>query len=416
MLTRWIALPLGVRAGVSLWALLLVAVGVRVAVSPPGSQTVVPIYLSAGQRWLAADDVYRRDSGLDVFRNPPAVAAAFAAFTPLPEKVAGVVWRGFGAAVFLLGLWRFRRDVAPELSASRVGWWFALAAVLALPAVNNGQVNLLMIGAALNGTAAAARAKWWQAAAWFGLAGWLKLYPFAFGLLAAVAAPRLGSRLLAVALAGFALPFALQNPAYVLAQYREYVGYLGADDRTYAYILRRVPFDWTLLPRMWAGRVVTADVAKAVSLVAAAGAVLAVGVTALTTDRRRALGLAVALASVWVTAFGPATEANTYTVLAAAAGHLCVAGPRRARAFAWAGTALLVASVLRGVFPEDWTFHVLGPQPVGALLLVPAAVVVWLGVPAAVPARQAAVVWAARIVRRSRAAAAPARKTEVTAP
>jgi len=288
--------------------------------------------------------------------------------------------------------------------------------VLALPAVNNGQVNLLMIGAALNGAAATAREKWWEAAAWFGLSGWLKLYPFAFGLLAAVAAPRLAWRLLAVAAAGFALPFALQDPGYVLSQWREYVGYLGADDRTYAYILRRVPFDWTLLPRVWAGRVVTADVAKAVSLAAAAGAALAVGFTALAADRRRALGLAVALASVWVTAFGPATEANTYSVLAAAAGHLCVAGPRRGRALAGAGTALLAAAVVRGVFPDDWTFHVLGPQPVGAVLLVPAAVVAWLGVPAAVPARQAAVVWAARVARRGRRLdPAPARETQTAA-
>src|SRR5205085_7840564 len=136
---------------------------------------------------------------------------------------------------------------APELRAGQAGWWVGLAAVLALPAANNGQVNLLMIGAALNGAAAAAREKWWEAAAWFGLAGWLKLYPFAFGLLAAVAAPRLAWRLAAVAAVGFALPFATQEPGYVLSQWREYVGYLGADDRTYAYILRRVPFDWTLL-------------------------------------------------------------------------------------------------------------------------------------------------------------------------
>jgi hypothetical protein len=401
MLTRLLAIPLGVRVGVSLWVLLLLGIGVRVAVSSPRSQTVVPIYLAAGHRWLAADDIYRLDSGLDVFRNPPPVAAAFAALTPFPERAAGVVWRELGAAVFLLGLWRFHRAIVPELSSSRAGWWFALAGLLVVQALNNGQVNLLMIGAALNGAAAAARERWWESAAWFGLAGWLKLYPFAFGLLAAVAAPRLAWRLAVVALLGFALPFATQQPDYVLSQWRQYVGYLGADDRTYAYVINRVPFDWTLLPRVWTGHVVTADVAKVVSLIAAAGAALAVGFTALAVERRRALGLAVALGSVWVTAFGPATEANTYSVLAAAAAHLCVAGSWRGRTFAWAGTALLAASVLRGAFPQDWRFLILGPQPIGALLLIPAAILTWLGVPTAVTT-QPTIVWAARIMRRGR--------------
>jgi hypothetical protein len=74
-----------------------------------------------------------------------------------------------------------------------------------------------------------------------------------------------------------------------------------------------------------------------------------------------------------MTAFGPATEMNTYSVLAGVAAYLAVApGPPGARAAAWAGYGLLAASVLRCMFPDDWRFQALGPQAVGAVLLAAA--------------------------------------------
>src|SRR5262245_17562272 len=186
MLTRFRALPLSTRIAVGVWAALLLGVCGRVLLAKPRSGTVVPIYLAAGERWAAGEDLYAPHPELDVYRNPPGVAAAFVPFTYLPEKAAGVAWRLFGAAVFLVGLVRFRRDVVPDLSANRAGVMLALAAVVALPAVNNGQVNLLIAGAVLNGTAAVAGRRWWEAAGWFGLGGWLKVYPLAAGLLTAV--------------------------------------------------------------------------------------------------------------------------------------------------------------------------------------------------------------------------------------
>ncbi len=372
MLTRfhtdWSALPFSSRLAVAAWAVLLAAVAGRVAVSGPHSQTVLPIYLTAGQRWAGSEDLYDRPAGSDVYRNPPGVAAVFAPLTRIPPTAAGLLWRGIGAGVFLLGLWRFRRDAVPELSAERAGWMFALSAVLALSSLNNGQVNLLLAGAGLNGTAAAARGRWWQAAGWFAFAGWLKVYPLAVGLLTVVVAPRpLGPRLLAATALGFALPFAWQDPGYVLAQYRSFLTHVGGDDRTYAALVR-VPVDWTVVPRVWAGWVVPPGAKAAVSLAAAAAA--AVGLV----YRRPSPVLALVLGSVWMTAFGPATEVNTYSVLAGVAAYLAVApGPRGVWRAAVGGYGLLAASVVRCAFPEDWTFQVLGPQAAGAVLLGAAA-------------------------------------------
>ena len=369
----WLALPASSRWAVVLWAALLVGVAVRVAVSKPTSQTVVPIYLAAGERWRAADNLYALDTGLDVYRNPPGFAAAFAALTPLPPKLAGVLWRGLGAGVFLLGLWRFRRDVVPDLPPSRAGVMFAVAAMLALPSVNNGQVNTLIAGAALNGAAAAARGRWWGAAAWFTLGGWLKLYPFAVGMLACVAAPvRLAPRLAAAALVAFAMPFAWHDPAYVAEQSGNFVAYLGLDDRTYS-SPDRVPRDWTILPRAWLGLVPFPATTKAVSLAAAAGMAGLVWRVRRRGDTRSVWPLALVLGTTWMTAFGPATESNTYALAAGAVGFIVAAARSPvAAALAWAGFALLAAPIVRAMFPQDWTLHGLGPQPAGVALALAA--------------------------------------------
>ncbi len=405
--SSWLALPPSSRLAVVAWVGLAVGVFGRVAVAPARSQSVMPVYLTAGQRWRAAADLYEPAPGLDLYRNPPGVAALFAALTPLSEKAAGLAWRAASLAVFLLGLWRFRRDAAAELSADRAGWLFALAALLPVPAFNNGQVNLMLAGAGLNGVAAAARGRWWAAAGWLGFAGWLKVYPLALGLLAALVAPRrLGGKLLAVTAAGFALPFALHDSGYVLTQYQGFVRSLGADDRTHAALVR-VPLDWTVLARTWLDWVPPRELTAAVSLAAAA---VAAGLV-LGARTSRPLVLALALGSVWMTAFGPATEMNTYSVLAGVAAYLAVAPgprPRWAAAAAGAGYWLLAAAVLRGLFPEDWRFQVLGPQAAGALLLAAAAV----GGAAPLPAPAAAWVWAARVTGRSRVGKAEGREVQ----
>jgi hypothetical protein len=111
------------------------------------------------------------------------------------------------------------------------------------------------------------------------------------------------------------------------------------------------------------------------------------------------LVLTVGLGSVWMTAFGPATESNTYALLAGVAAYLAVrpTGPRWVRLLATVGYGLLAATVLRGLFPEDWRFQAYGPQPIGAVLLAVAAG--WHGLTRG-PSRPS--VWFARITVRSR--------------
>ncbi len=369
-LARFLAIPFSVRLAWTLWLVLAAAVGVRVAVSKPTSQSVLPIYLAAGERWQRGESLYGPAQTLDIYRNPPVIAAGFAALTPLPEKLTGLLVRGVGLALFLTGLLRVRRTLLPEWGPSRAGWLFALAVVPSVPSVNNGQLNLHLAALALHGVAAAAAGRWSAAAAWVGVAVWVKVYPVALGLLVLfVAPPRFTLVLLAVVALGFALPFALDDAATVRAQYAEYAHYLHLDDRTHD-DLSRVPRDWTAIPRTWLHWVSPEPVTKAVSLAAAAGLALL-----MLARRSRPLGeslLAALVGShVWMTAFGPATEMNTYSLLAAVA-PLVILTPglsRQSRTLAVSGYTLLVVTVLRGMFPNDRDFNVLGPQALGAVLL-----------------------------------------------
>ena len=374
---KLLSIPLAVRVAVLVWAVLLIGVTVRIVVSGPLSQTVVPIYLTGAMRWVASEDLYPPIPGMDLFHNPPVVAAGFVPFLLLPAKVAGIVWRLLSAAVFLTGLSRFARAVSPNLSIHRTGWMFALAAVLALSSVNNGQINLMIAGGCLAGAAAAAEKRWWAAAGWFGVGFGLKLYPLAVGMLAAVAAPRkLGPRLVLVAAGVSALPFLVQSPGYVVAQHENFVTLLGLDDRTHS-PLDRVNRDWTILARVWFGVVPPADVTKLVGVAAGlAMAAFAAACARKGMDGRTQAGLALALGSVWVTLFGPATEAVTYTLVAGVGAWQAVrpGGSRWARGLAWVGCGLLAAPIVRAAFPGDWAFTALGPQPTGAILLLAAAV------------------------------------------
>ena len=356
----------GARVGLTLWVVLLAVVTVRVAVARPGAQSVVPIYQVAGERYSSGAPLYDPIPGRDLYRNPPGVALAATALTATPPKLAGVVMRLAQAAVFLTGFARCLRVFAGDWPASRVGWAFAIAAVLLAPAVNNGQLNVLIAGSLLHGAAATRRGRDAEAAAWLALAAWVKLYPLAVGLLLALDRPRLAPRLaLALVILGLA-PYLGQSSEVVSLQYRDYWHYLGDDDRTYAHLVR-VPRDWTCWPRMALGVVVPAKAALAVGLVVA-------GVAALVTRRaaRRGRGAvtALVLGMTWMTAFGPATEANTYSLLAGSvplAFWLAPAGwPRRA---ALTGVGLLLAPAVRGALPEDWLFTVYGPQAAGAVLV-----------------------------------------------
>jgi hypothetical protein len=320
---------------------------------------VVPIYLKAAHRWVAGEDLYAPSPPLDVYRNPPGFAAAFASLTVLPGKIAGIVWRLLSATVLLGGLYRFAK--ATKLTPIQTGYFAALVAVLAIPSVNNGQVNVLLIGSVLLGFALAMEGKLWPAALWLALATGLKIYPVAAALLGVITVPRVGWRYAVAVVAIFVMPFAFQSPAYVVETYGSLLEALQHDDRTYNEHLFRVPHDWTIIPRVWLDVVIPAAMTKTISVLA--GVVFAL-IVALAKSRAVTAFL---LASIWMTLFGPATEIPTYTLLGPAAAWWLV---RRPSIRSFLMIAFLAAPILRAALPSSEVLPCRTAAPIAAMILL----------------------------------------------
>lgn len=373
---RWFAIPLSLRFAVGVWVALLLGVFGRVAVSRPDQQSVVPIYLLAAKRLKANENLYADPPpGLDIYRNPPAVAALFVPFTFLDPTLAAILWRLLGISLYLLGLRQLVRDVLPPLSPLRRAWVWLLSAVLVIPAFNNGQINLPIVATALLGTAAAARGAWKTAAVWLVIAGWFKVYTAAVGLLMSVAFPKLffarffvtGWLIVCGTWLGVEMWASVGQDWEVRREpLTDFVEASQGEDRSAA-PLERAPKDWSILVRVWFDVVVPKPVSLGVSLAVAVGMAI---LLFLRGDRKVPTEVFAPLAFglIWLTLFGPATEMNTYSVLAPVAAVLCVVG--RWQWVARFGTLMLVVAVVRGAFPQEWGWHLHWLQPLGAWLLL----------------------------------------------
>lgn len=368
------------RLAIVVWVALLTGIAGRVLFTPGRAHTVVPIYLNAAERWVRGENVYAPAPPLDVYRYPPGVAAGFVPLTWVPEWAAGLLWRGFSAALLLVGLGAWVRHGLPRpLTPGESGAVFALAALPAFPSLNNGQTNPVIIAAMLLGATAAARSRGIRAGTWLALAAAVKVYPLAVGLLIAAGRPRVLPWLVAGCAAFAAVPFLLKDPAYAAAEYRNFRTLVTIDDRAAAGI-GRVPQDLLLALRVWAVAP-PPKVYLGIKLAAAAAmAGLVVLAARRTPDPRPVAALALHLGCVWITVLGPATEVHTYTLLGPTAAALIVLsrGNRFRFALATAGYLMLVAPVIGDMFPFGKAVHALALPPVGGLLVLAAAV--WDGI------------------------------------
>jgi hypothetical protein len=359
------------RAAVVVWAAALVLLGGN-ALLRPYRGTVYPIFAEAGRRWVAGADLYRPVPGLDEYRFGPLPTALVVPFGLLPDGPGGLLWRLAGAAVFCVGLAWWGRIVLP-----RPGGWaalFLLVAPLTFGNVHNGQANVLILGLLLLGVAAVARDRFNVAALCLTVATLFKLYPVAVALLLAALYPRrLGPRLAVALVAGLLLPFVLQRPAYVAAQYAGWVEHLAQDDRQ----VRPREFWYRDARLLWAAPMSAHAYQLAQAAGAAAAAAACLWARRAGLERARLLALLLGLGCCWMTALGPATESATYVLLGPTVAWLLLCGrsdhhTAPLRALWLTSYTLLVASQAASALPGGWgrLLQSLGPQPLAALLLM----------------------------------------------
>jgi Glycosyltransferase family 87 len=374
------------RLAVGFWLAAVVAVCVRGAVQPR-SHSLYPTYANAAAHWRGGADLYPHgplEPGLEPYRYSPLVAASLVPFGLLPDEAGSVLWRLVNAAVLLAGLAAWLRSPLPWKPGKRQrALVYLLVLPLALAGLNNGQTNPLMVGFLLLTVAAAGDGRWNAAALCTALATALKIYPLALGLLLAAAYPRrfAGRLLLAIAVVA-ALPFLFQRPSYVAGQYAEWLRMLIGDDRKFwpVHVAYR---DLWLLFRL-TGTPMDPRVYLAIQMLSgAACAALCVAGRLRGWDPATVLTAALVLGTCWMTLCGPATESNTYVLLAPALARGLLAArvegwPRPERWLPSASTGLLAIGLLAGL--TQWTarIHALGMQPLAALLLFAAFLAVYV--------------------------------------
>lgn len=356
-----------------IWGAVLGVLLVRAGVHP-GRATSLSTYLAGGEAWEGGSALYTNWRG---FVYPPAVAWGFGFLSRAPVGVAAVAWRALTAGTLLLGLGAIlRAEVFYRIPPGTRGLVFVGVLPLSIGNIDNAQANPLIAGLMMLAVAALQWEAWTLCAVAAGVATVFKIYPVALALLLCVLRPRQLWWRLALVLAGLALlPFALKDPHYVAGQYHAWLSTRLADDR-FQYPMKDAPLDlWFLLVRV--GMLPVNERAYAAFQALAGGAVAGVvwKQSRRDTDVRDVLATLFLLVSVWMLLLGPATENQTYVVLAPAA---CVAAveslylPRSlTRGLAFTAFGLLLAAAARNsLAPHLKSPLLMTIQPVAALVLL----------------------------------------------
>ena len=303
-------MPIG-RVVCTLWAIAVAVIFIK-TILKPGSQTVFPVFYTAGGRWLRAENLY---SGGNDYLYSPLIAAFFAPFSLLPMSLANLAWRTLNVAAFLgaVGLWL--RHGVHQIPRARHSLVFLIMLPLSIGSLNNGQSNPLLIALVMTSLVMARGERWATAALCIALVTYLKVYPLAVGLVLALLFPRKFSWRLAVALLALAaLSFILQHPAYVLEQYQNWVATRAVDERRIAF--SNPQRDFHMLLRVF-GIVMDLKLYLALQMLAgAAVAAVCFGGQLKGWAKDRLFTALLTLVTCWMLLFGPATESSTYILLA----------------------------------------------------------------------------------------------------
>ena len=368
------------------WAFVMIVILARLAALDPGKRTLFPIYRDAGINWVEGRDQYPENLTGDpfgLFRYSPIVATMFSPFAVIPQKIGDSIWRLINAGLLLGGVVAIARAFQGPTLDRR---WLAILLALMIPPglghLSNGQCNALVIGLILIGYAAASEGRFNWAAACLAVATLFKLYPIAAaGLLMIVYPRRFGPRY-AIALAvGIAAPFLFQQTDYVARQYQLWIQYTLREDRS-TWELAATNVDFQMLLRI-SGLTIGLTAYRIVELAVGLGFAFA----CLASIRARhpiqtTLVLALGLAGVWMTVFGPATESPTYLVVApSVAWSLLVAWKspadtpldRFVRILTTLSYGLFVSLQLMGVSGElFYAYRQMCPQPIAGLVFLAA--------------------------------------------
>jgi hypothetical protein len=366
----------------AVWIIIFLGLAIR-TLANPNRATAFTVYRLAGVHWLNAQHLYGDWRG---FVYSPLAAVFFTPFGLLPPGWGNLCWTWLNAAIFLLGVHALLGSgIYPEIKRRYHGIVYLLLVPLVLGNLDTGQANPTVIGLVLLAVAAMPAKRWSLAALCVAAATYLKIYPLAVGLILFLMAPRrLGWRLLVALLFLAILPFAFQHWSYVSQQYHEWISTRSADDRR-LYPIKDVPLDlWFLLVRF--GHLPIPGFAYSAFQILSGGGIASFCLVGIWKNwpKERLLGGILALVCIWMTLCGPATELQTYILLAPAVVLTLVDALPGSRPL-WLRIGLLVVCLLMvlavartSFLPSQKGLWILTIQPVAAILFLICCLVLFL--------------------------------------
>lgn len=272
------------------------------------------VFVPAAEAFVAGQDLYAEQ---DTFRYPPLAAAMLVPFAACGPLLGSILWRTLMWALLLLALRASFRAGFPFPLTSRERGLFVLGMLpIAAANLNMGQPNLLVLAALLWATQRVRDGGTIGGSAAVVGATAIKVYPIAHGLVLAALRPRLLLWLVPLLAVAAAVPFVLQDPAYVGRQYEALFDMLRHEDRTLEGIVAFAYRDLRLLVSA-TGATLPDGVFHLLQVLGGGGIVLLCWLL-----RRRGVGdarvfdHAFALTMCWFMLLGPSTEKVTYVLLA----------------------------------------------------------------------------------------------------
>ena len=324
----------------NVWLLWLLY-GVSAAALRFGHAGVFGIYREAGQAWLLGEPLY--DGTGNSFIYFPTAAHLASPFAALPIGIGGALWRIGNIGIFALGIRRISHAHGTNLAERRFACVSVFAMALSWSSARHGQATLAMSGFLFHALVSMEERRWLQSAAGFTAGLALKPLALPFALVSAALSRSLCWRTLVLVGAAAVLPLALKDPAYVASQYQAVPSMLqlvanrpGHPEHGFA--------DLFSMLRTW-----NLEVTQTWSLIirgcTAAGTLLVSWWIWRAPGHRRRAEALYALSACYVLLMSPATERNTYALLAPAIGLQWLDASKRR-----SGPELLLLGTVTGLF------------------------------------------------------------------
>ncbi len=304
--------------GLGVWGIFLLVLTIRNVVRP-SDLADIGVYLAGARYWIEGTALYgyKQNTG---FVYSPFAAICYTPLTLLPPIVARTLWQVFSAGILLTGLAGLcKYGPFPHITRRSLAVAFVLLLPLSAHNFVECQSNALVIGLIMIAVTAVSLERWMLAAIAIAGAVYWKIYPIVVAMLLVLIAPtKITWRLFFAFLAMALIPFVCQNSSYVLEQYQLWYTTRIQDNRL-NYPLKIAPLDlWYLLVRR-AGMPISETAYQILRICSGAAIAWFCILGRLRGwQRERILGGMFSFVCAWILLFGPASENETYLLLAPA--------------------------------------------------------------------------------------------------